>query len=167
MLQKLFLLTLLVLVCLVTPSWSKKDYNSPHSHQGLLKPYEAGPFDLKLNKKELDTLGSGRPVMIQPPPKEGELGGGAICVQDVEAPKEAVWAQILDLDSYKGKVPKLNECKNYYVKKNDDGTFSIKTKMVVGIIPGYSVRTIPTLFSVAFTMTTLLTNQRQPQSPIM
>mmetsp|Transcript_23108 Transcript_23108/g.56991 ORF Transcript_23108/g.56991 Transcript_23108/m.56991 type:complete len:245 (-) Transcript_23108:635-1369(-) len=139
MIQKLFFLTVLVLACFVTPSWSKKkDYNAPHNHQGKLQSYEPGPFDLDLNKKELDTLGNGKPVMKQPPPKEGELGGGAICVQDVEAPKEAVWAQILDLDSYKGKVPKLNECKNYFLKKNEDGTFSIKTKMVVGILPGYS-----------------------------
>eukprot|EP00980_Cylindrotheca_fusiformis_P004626 scaffold990_cov108-Cylindrotheca_fusiformis.AAC.3 len=128
----------LVLVCASCPALARKDYNEPHPHSGVLKPYEAGPFDLKLNKKELSTLSSGKPVMKQPPPKEGELGGGAICVQDIEAPKEAVWAQILDLDSYKGKVPKLNECKNYFLRKNQDGTFRFKTKMVVGIIPGYS-----------------------------
>lgn len=118
---------------------AKKNFNEPHPHSGVLQPYEAGPFDLQLDKKELSTLSAGKPVMKQPPPKEGELGGGAICVQDIEAPKEAVWAQILDLDSYKGKVPKLNECKNYFLKKKEDGTFSIKTKMVVGIVPGYSV----------------------------
>ena len=140
--SNLSLLTiLLLLVCLVAPSWSKKNYNEAHPHQGLLNSYTAGPFDLELNKKELETLSSGKPVMKQPAPKAGELAGRAICVQDVDAPKEAVWAQILDLDSYKGKVPKLNECKNYSVKKNEDGTFQIKTKMVVGILPGYSVRT--------------------------
>ena len=138
--SRLFSIALLLVACLVSPSLSKKNYNEPHPHKGLLKSYKAGPFDLNLNKKELDTLSSGKPVMKQPAPKAGELAGGAICVQDVEAPKEAVWAQILDLDRYKGKVPKLNECKNYSVKKNSDGTFSIKTKMVVGIIPGYSVR---------------------------
>jgi hypothetical protein len=133
------LFSLLFLVFVSSQSWAKTNYNEPHPHSGVLKPYEAGPFDLTLDKKELDTLSSGKPVMKQPPPKDGELGGGAICVQDVEAPKEAVWAQILDLDSYKGKVPKLNDCKNYFVKKKEDGLFCIKTKMVVGILPGYSV----------------------------
>lgn len=140
MTRKLPLLTLLVLLCLATPSWSKKDYNAKHHHHGVLKPYNAGPFELDLGKKDLDILSSGKPVMKQPPPKEGELGGGAICVQDVEAPKEAVWAQILDLDSYTGKVAKVKESKNYIVQKNDDGTFRIKTKMMFGILPGYSVR---------------------------
>ena len=69
----------------------------------------------------------------------GNEGGRAICIQDVNAPKEAVWNQILDLDHYVGKVNKLKECKNYFVKKNSDGTSTIKTKMVVGVIPGYSV----------------------------
>jgi hypothetical protein len=133
------LLSLVFLVFVSSQSWAKKTYNEPHPHSGVLKQYEPGPFDLTLDKKELDTLSSGKPVMKQPPSKDGELGGGAICVQDVEAPMEAVWAQILDLDSYKGKVPKLNDCKNYFLKKKEDGLFSIKTKMVVGILPGYSV----------------------------
>jgi len=68
------------------------------------------------------------------------LGGRAICVQDVDAPKKAVWTQILDLDHYVGKVSKLKECKNYEVTKHRDGSTTIKTKMVIGVIPGYSVR---------------------------
>jgi len=103
-----------------------------------LQPYESGPFDLKLGKDDERALGSGKPVMKQKESK-GELGGGAICVQDIEAPKEAVWSQILDLDSYKGKVPKVNNCNNYEVMQNSDGTCTIKTKMVIGVIPGYSV----------------------------
>ena len=70
---------------------------------------------------------------------EGDLGGGAICVQDIDAPKQAVWAQILDLDSYKGKVNKVNEAKNYFLRNNQDGTTTVKTKMVLGVMPGYSV----------------------------
>lgn len=62
----------------------------------------------------------------------------SICVQDVTAPKEAVWNQILDLNSYVGKVDRLKTCKNYYVKKNPDGTTTIKTKFITGVLPGYS-----------------------------
>ena len=135
------LLYLVLIVATTTTSttsvWAKKDRNVPHHHSGSLKPYDAGPFELKLDDSDEKELASGKPVMKQ---SEGDLGGGAICVQDVEAPKEAVWAQILDLDSYKGKVNKVNECKNYFMKNNGDGTTTVKTKMVLGVLPGYSVR---------------------------
>jgi len=117
---------------------AKRDRNVPHPHEKLLKTYEAGPFSIKLDRKDENELLSGKAVMKQKEAKGGELAGGAICVQDVEAPLEAVWSQILDLDKYKGKVPKVNECKNYYVTKNRDGTCTIKTKMVLGVIQGYS-----------------------------
>jgi hypothetical protein len=116
----------------------RKDYDVPHAHQGVLSPYEAGPFhSLDLNKGDEKELESGKPVMKQQ--QGSDLAGGAICVQDVDAPKAAVWSQILDLDAYKGKVPKVNECKNYAVQQNEDGTTTLKTKMVVGVIPGYAV----------------------------
>lgn len=129
---------LFVAVWSVATSCAKNSHDVPHPHQGILKAYEPGPFeDLKLDSNDEKLLDSGKPVMKQ---TQGEdLGGGAICVQDVEAPKEAVWSQILDLDRYKGKVPKVAESKNYKVQENPDGTHTIKTKMVVGVIPGYSV----------------------------
>jgi hypothetical protein len=75
------------------------------------------------------------------PRKDDPTGsGGAICVQDVHAPLPAVWHQILDMNSYKSKVSKVNECKNYLVKKRGDGTTQIKTKQVLGVLPGYAVR---------------------------
>ena len=79
--------------------------------------------------------------MKQLPADDGdENGGKAICIQDVAAPKKAVWNQILDLNSYKGKVSKLKECKNYHFNVNRlAGTVNIKTKMVIGVMPGYSV----------------------------
>lgn len=129
---------LLVALWSVATTSSKKDRNLPHAHQGILKAYEPGPFQsLKLDSNDEKLLDEGKPVMKQ---TQGEdLGGGAICVQDVDAPKEAVWSQILDLDRYKGKVPKVAESKNYKVQQNPDGTCTIKTKMIVGVIPGYSV----------------------------
>ena len=110
--------------------------------QGKLPPYSPGPFDvLKLGPKDEEALSQDKAVMKQIPGEggKGNEGGRAICIQDVNAPKDAVWNQILDLDHYVGKVNKLKECKNYFVKKNKDGTSTIKTKMVVGVIPGYSV----------------------------
>jgi len=71
---------------------------------------------------------------------EGEAppSGGALCVQDVEAPVEAVWYQILNLNDYPKKVAKLKSSNNYVEKRNKDGTYNIKTKMVLSAFPGYS-----------------------------
>jgi len=95
----------------------------------------AGPFDdIKIEGNDEDILTSGKAIMKQS--GDGD-GGSVICVQDVNAPKTAVWKQILDLDNYVGKVPKLKHCKNYLVKNLEDGTMQIKTKMIVGVMPGY------------------------------
>mmetsp|Transcript_20262 Transcript_20262/g.50389 ORF Transcript_20262/g.50389 Transcript_20262/m.50389 type:complete len:247 (-) Transcript_20262:51-791(-) len=116
---------------------AKKNFDLPHIHRGVLSSYEAGPFELELDSKDEKTLDQGKSVMKQTQGEGEELAGSSICVQDVEAPKEAVWKQILDLDAYKGKVPKVGECKNYVAKLNEDGTSTMKTKMSVKVIPGY------------------------------
>lgn len=119
---------------------AKIDRNAPHGHTGILTPYSPGPFSLKLGNKDESELLKGNSVMKQLPPDDPKesLGGKAICVQDVEAPKRAVWRQILDVDSYQGKVNKVKKCKNYKVIKNPDGTVNFKTEMVLGVMPGYS-----------------------------
>ena len=134
---------LLLTVFVLLVECRKRDRNAAHSHQGVLKPYKPGQFEnLSLGKKDEQHLLAGKPVMKQVmPDKDSEdTSGTAICIQDVDAPKAAVWNQILDLDAYKGKVPKVKECHNYVVRKNPDGTHSIKTMMKLGIMPGYSVR---------------------------
>ena len=122
---------------------AKKDRNQPQGHFGLLTPYKPGPFATALSKSDEKLLASGKPVMKQTMPSKDdpEAGGGALCVQDVDAPKEAVWHQILDLARYKGKVPKIIHSSNYANKKNSDGTNTIKTRLVIGVMPGYSVST--------------------------
>ncbi len=134
----LALFTILALQCVFVQA--KINRNAPHGHMGILSPYNPGPFDSVLDKNDEKELEKGNPVMKQLPSDDGDaLSGKAICIQDVAAPKKAVWNQILDLDTYQGKVSKLKECKNYYVKANSDGTIRIKTKMVIGVMPGYSV----------------------------
>jgi len=133
----LFILQLLLLADLID---ARKNRDLPHPHNGILSPYEPGPFSaLRLDNADQQVLASGKPVLKQSQSKgEGAAGGGAICVQDIRAPKDQVWEQILGLNAYKGKVPKVNECTNYCDVKSRDGTRNIKTKMVVGVIPGYS-----------------------------
>lgn len=128
-------LILAVLACSVE---AKKNYDAPHHHRGVLSSYEAGAFDtLALDGKDEKVLEAGKPIMKMIEDEGEEIGATSICVQDVAAPKEAVWKQILDLDAYKGKVPKVSECKNYVAKLNEDGTSTMKTKMSVKVIPGY------------------------------
>jgi len=133
-----------VLALLLCCCQARKDHNAPHPHRGLLKQHSPGPFDVKLSGQDEGKLLKGEAVMKQtmPPKDKPDAAGTAICVQDVAAPREAVWNQILDLNSYKGKVPKVNESKNYVVKNNDDGSRTIKTKMVLGVLPGYAVSKI-------------------------
>ena len=137
----------LLIVALAATAWysaeAKKDYNKPHGHGSILSPYTPGPFkDLSLNKSDEKKLAEGKSVMKQsmPDPNDENPAGGAICVQDIMAPRDAVWSQILDLDNYKKKVSKVLESKNYKVNEEKNGIFNIKTKMVMGVMPGYKVR---------------------------
>lgn len=121
----------------------KKDRNVPHGHRGKLHPYTPGPFtSVKLSGADEAKLTSGHAVMKQTMPDDPAEAGGAICIQDVEAPVSAVWHQILDMNNYNKKVSKVLECKNYVVQKHGDGRVTIKTKQVLGVLPGYSVCTL-------------------------
>ncbi len=146
MLSKILSITLIsiFLISLSPIAESRKiDRDAGHHHTGILKQYIAGAFGMNVNADDEAVLEKGNPVMKQLPPDDpsDKLGGKAICVQDIKAPKKAVWRQILDMDSYVGKVNKVKECKNYSVKPNGDGSIQIKTKQVLGVMPGYAVRT--------------------------
>ncbi len=127
----------------------KIDRNAPHIHRGKLPPYTPGPFlGLTLTSDDEMTLERGEPVMKQTLPADSSSSGGtAICVQDVQAPVIAVWAQILHMEEYPKKVNKVLKCENYHVapthdtnNKNAAKKIRIKTKQVLGVLPGYSVR---------------------------
>jgi len=136
--------SLLVVVFVFPPVLeAKKDRNVPHGHFGVLTQYQPGPFDLTLQDSDEEELTDGKTVMKQRQDVAagGAKGGsgGAICVQDIDAPKQAVWNQILRLDEYAKKVPKVAESKNYEEKRGDDkNCFTLKTKQRLGILPGYS-----------------------------
>lgn len=125
-------------VVLQSRSWGHTSY----SQRERLKPFQPGPFDvIDINADDEAGLSIGQPVLKQTPSDDtSKSGGRAICVQDVDAPKDAVWNQILDLNQYVGKVPKLKECKNYWVGRKPDGTIQVKTKMVIGVLPGYKYK---------------------------
>lgn len=129
-----------------TTSARRRDRTAPHDHRGKLAPYPAGPFPaLRLTASDEATLQSGHPVTKQSVPsgsgKDDDKPGTVLCIQDVQAPLAAVWHQILGMDDYSKKVSKVTECRNYFVSKlNASGQVRIKTKQVLGVLPGYSVR---------------------------
>mmetsp|Transcript_25039 Transcript_25039/g.42649 ORF Transcript_25039/g.42649 Transcript_25039/m.42649 type:complete len:288 (-) Transcript_25039:987-1850(-) len=137
--RRMMALRLLVLfiVCIAT---SGKDRNVPHPHRGVLRPYNPGPFDISLSGDDEQQLTEGKPVTKQaiPQKSDGDPAGGAICIQDIDAPKAAVWNQILRMNEYAGKVPKVKESKNYQFHRNRDGSITMKTRQRLGILPGYT-----------------------------
>jgi hypothetical protein len=135
-------IVLILLLAIATTSCNakKKDRNLPHGHKGKLRPYKPGPFAVKLTAADEATLRSGHPVTKQTVPADPSAPGTVLCIQDVEAPLSAVWSQILDMDQYHKKVSKVTECRNYFVSKLSGGRVTIKTKQVLGVLPGYSVR---------------------------
>ena len=138
-----FLLQALLLIATTTTTTLADQRSQSHEHTGKLTSYKPGPVvGIKLNKQEEAKLASGHSVMKQTmaDPKNPAAGGGAICIQDIDAPKAAVWNQILDFDSYTKKVSKVVQSKNYHVSAKKQHQHSIKTKMVLGVLPGYSVR---------------------------
>lgn len=122
---------------LLTSTTAKIDRNAPQGHTGMLKPYQPGPFgNLVLSASDLATLQRGQPVLKQ---QQSGTSGGAICVQDVKAPVAAVWNQILNFPAYKGKVPKVLHSSNYAVENKGSSKSRIRTKLVLSVLPGYSV----------------------------
>jgi len=139
-----FMLLLLSMTTAVVES--KKDRNQAHPHSGVLAPHQPGTFSVSISEKEEEQLEQGKSVMKQTLPSSSDMesgdappSGGVLCIQDVEAPVEAVWGQILNFNDYVSKVGALRSSQNYSVKQNkEDDTANIKTKMVLSAFPGYS-----------------------------
>lgn len=89
-------------------------FSEPHDHQGVVKPFEPGDPNVKLDAKAINTLKAGNPYQTQI--QSGTRGRGLV-VQDVKAPTDIVWSKILDYDNYAKMVPKTVESKNYKVEK--------------------------------------------------
>jgi hypothetical protein len=135
-----FVMVLLLAVATNSCMANKKNRNLPHGHKGKLRPYSPGPFSVKLTAANEETLKSGYPVTTQAVSADPNAPGTIVCIQDVEAPVSAIWKQILDMDQYHKKVSGVTESRNYFVSKLSGGRMTIKTKQVLGVLPGYSVR---------------------------
>jgi hypothetical protein len=135
-----FMVLLLLTMATNSCSVNKKNRNVPHGHKGKLLPYTPGPFAVKLTAADEKALRSGYPVTTQAVSADPISPATVVCIQDVDAPVSAVWKQILDMDQYHKKVSGVTESRNYFVSTLSGGRMTIKTKQVLGVLPGYSVR---------------------------
>ena len=92
------------------------DPNAPHAHSGKQQPFSPGDPNVKLDRKALSILSSGKPFQttIHVP---GSTSGRGLVVQEIHAPPDVVWDRILDFDHYVDMVPRTFECKNYNLQK--------------------------------------------------
>ena len=114
-----------ILVLLVATSVNAE----AHPHRGKVTPFQPGDPKVKLDKKALRILDSGKPYQTQI--QSGSSGRGLV-VQDVHAPTNIVWDRILDYNHYAKMVPKTLDSQNYKVEKHRDGSQTIYTRMKVG-----------------------------------
>lgn len=108
------------------------DFGKPHPHRETRAPFAAdSKIAPVLDSEDLATLARGEVVLKQ---SRGSSRGVGVAVEDVAAPPNVVWGQLLDFGSYASKVPRIKVCENYEVSGCE-----LKTRFVVQACPGYSV----------------------------
>jgi hypothetical protein len=101
-----------------------------HPHTGKLVPFKAGEPDVKLDESALKRLAAGKSYSTK---IESDAGFRGISVQDVAAPTDVVWGQILDFGTYKQKAPSTYyESEIYKTEDLQDGQKRIWVRMKVG-----------------------------------
>jgi hypothetical protein len=103
-----------------------------HPHTGKITPFQAGAPDVKLDESALKRLSAGKAYSTK---IESAAGFRGISVQDVEAPTDVVWGQILDFNTYNQKAPSTSESEIYKTESLGDGQKRIWARIKVGI-PG-------------------------------
>ena len=96
------------------------DAGKPHPHQGLLKPYDAGPLDITLDDEKLKDLAKGDLVIITI--EDEDTGGRGIAIQDIAAPPDTVWSRIRGFANYPEWVGPVKEAEIYRTEGNDTFT---------------------------------------------
>jgi hypothetical protein len=102
------------------------DPDSPHPHRGIVEPFVGAPPSAALSAAQLRTLAGGEAVLAT---VEGDQGGRAIAVQDVEASPETVWDRITAFRQYPEMVNYVAECEPY----REDGS-DLRVRFVLKIL---------------------------------
>ena len=102
------------------------DATKPHIHQGSISAYSGAPPTVPLTPDELARLAAGEVVKRQ---IKYDDGGRGVAVQDIQAPQEVVWEQILDFPGYPRMVENVQECA-IYARSGQE----LKARFVVGAL---------------------------------
>ena len=112
------------------------DPTKPHFHGPTRTPFD--PKDdiaPPLKSADLAKLADGEIITVQ---SSDATSGGGCAVEDIRAPPDVVWSQLLTFETYPDKVPKVRECANYEVTKSSDEEV-MKTRYGVKVVPGLSM----------------------------
>ena len=124
------LLTILVVLCVnILPIFAASK-TKPHTHNGLLEPYDGKHIPYSLTKEQNDLLNSGKPVTINQ--RNGKSGRG-IVIQDIHAPPSVCLSRISDLANYSKMVPNVKAIEIYENEESADGAVSTGAMFKVGV----------------------------------
>lgn len=124
------ILLLTVLLCYnVVPSYGASK-SKPHTHQGMLEPYDGKHISYSISKEQNKDLNDGKPVLINE--RNGKSGRG-IVIQDINAPPHICLSKISDLPNYPKYMPTVKSIDIYENVKFDNGTAVTYATFKVGI----------------------------------
>jgi hypothetical protein len=107
---------LAVIFCLVmvltTGLVAAADDDKPHSHQGILPPYEPVALNIILDQEQLQQLVDGE--LVQMTIEDEKTGGKGIGVIDIAAPTDTVWSRIMGFEHYREWVGPVKKCEVYH-----------------------------------------------------
>ena len=108
------------------------DPNTPHGHNGVLKPITSKPAAVSLSPSDVESLKKGEVLLRS---ARGDEGGRGVAVQYVNAPSAKVWDTILDYDKYPDRVNNVKSCRVYKTEGN-----VLSLEMISSITPRYYKR---------------------------
>eukprot|EP00981_Chlorochromonas_danica_P008839 scaffold2312_cov165-Ochromonas_danica.AAC.79 len=84
--------------------------DKPHSHNGILEPYDGKPLPLHLTADQKNKLERGESVMYNE--RTGKSGRGVV-IQDINATQSICMSKIRDLSMYTKMVPHVKKVEIY------------------------------------------------------
>ena len=118
---------LMLALGLVNPEMTRAaNPDSPHPHQGVVRPFEGKPEMVPPSESQVESLSRGDAIFVT---LEGDGGGRGMAIQDIQAPPEKVWDRIAAFHDYPRMVPHVTECEPYL----EDGS-DVRVRFVVKLL---------------------------------
>lgn len=108
--------------------------NKPHSHNGVLEPYDGKLIAYSITPDQQSKLDKGSPIILTTRDSKGGKGGRGFVLQDVEAPVSFCMDRISDLAKYPKMVPHVNSVEIYHQETLTNGTIKTGAKFTVGVM---------------------------------